>query len=387
MTIAAPVVRTFLEGGLLQVEPSAIESSLAALWQPAAEAAEQGEIPAVTRVSLGTEVVITSADRAEEAGRVWNSVSTQHPSRAVLVEIDPAHDAGLQAAIAAACHLAAPGQPQVCSERILLRTGPSGLDRLPGAVLPLLQADVPATLWWDLPTPPPATVAWALGRAMDRCLSDLTLAADPAQCYTTLRDCGCEPLSDLAWFRAARWREGLARLFDGGTGRDVTAAIERLEVVGAGRLPGQMFPAALLAGWLAGQLGWPPTQRAPVSQVREDDTELVSRTTWCRPTGAGEILLSAAPVGDRRPGRLQQVTLVAPTQAARWSLERLQAQPRELLVAAHHADWCQLPTHLPAPAPERAEVLLHALAAPPRSVVRDRALRHAAWILGWVNAE
>ena len=50
--------------------------------------------------------------------------------------------------MSALCHLPAPGLPQVCSERIVLRAGPKAIDLIPGAVRPLLEADLPMVLWW-----------------------------------------------------------------------------------------------------------------------------------------------------------------------------------------------------------------------------------------------
>ena len=52
------------------------------------------------------------------------------------------------AEVSALCHLPAPGLPQVCSERIVLRAGPQAGDLLPGAIRPLLEADLPFVLWW-----------------------------------------------------------------------------------------------------------------------------------------------------------------------------------------------------------------------------------------------
>ncbi|MCC7494372.1 MAG: glucose-6-phosphate dehydrogenase assembly protein OpcA [Fimbriimonadaceae bacterium] len=385
MTVDADV-REFLEGAALAVPPPAIEATLAALWRPAAEEAQSGDLPAFTRVSLGTEVVVTSAVRAAVVGSLWNQVSAEHPSRAILVLVDPAAGS-LQAAVSAACHLAAPGQPQVCSERIQLRCGPAALPQLPGTILPLLEPDVPATLWWDLPTAPPPGFGAKLGRVLDRCLTDLTYAAEPAAVYQALRSEECEPLGDLAWFRAAKWREGTARLFDGLADAATLQQIERLEVVSAAGGPGELLPAALLAAWAAGRLGWQPAATEELGpQVPDADQTVVSRTRWQRPGGAGRVTLATVPVADGRPGRLQRLTLEAPVADASWQLERLHDRPRELRVEAHHAAWCRLPSRMPASRPEPLEVLLHALSSPPVNQTRDAALRQAAWILGWDGA-
>lgn len=371
-----PRTREFLEGGAIAVAPADIDHALAALWKPVTQQGDDDQRPGVTRLSLGTLVVVADAAREGAIGRLCNQVSASHPSRALLVVIDPAHEATWSASISASCHLPSPDRPQVCSERILLRTGPDGVPGLPGAILPLLEPDVPATLWWDADSPPPGAVARELGRAVDRCLADLTRCPDPAGLYAALRD-GCEPLSDLGWFRANHWREGLARQFDGLSAPSILEAVESVEVTGAAASDGRPLPAALLAGWVAGQLGWTPGEVEPV------DSGEVRRATWRRRGGAARTIVRTVPVGDGRPGRLQAVRLAAPSQAASWSLERLHDRPRELLIEAHHAEWCQLPSRWPAPRPDPLSVLLRALTAPAYNPIRDRALRHAAWILGW----
>ena len=380
-------VLNFLEGGAITVEPAKIEHTLAELWAPAAEAAADGPGgPAVTKVSLGTICVVTSAAREREVGDLWNRLSERHPSRAILVVIDPHADSALTSQVSAACHLAAPSQPQVCSERIRLGVGPDGLDRLVGAVLPLLEPDVPATLWWDLPTVPPKELCAKLGRVMDRCVTDLTRSADAAGIYRTLVEQGCEPISDLAWFRANKWREAVARGFDSPSYLTALPAIERIEVLGAAATDGELLPAALLGGWVAGQLGWTPSDWLdPPEHSVDGGTCLVSHTHWQRRDGSdGAVDIATVPVADGRPGRLQALKLSAPAHDAAWSYERLHDRPRELRVEAHHELWCQLPVHVPAPRPQRLEVLEHTLMSPNRTATRDRSLRLAGWLLGWV---
>ena len=69
------------------------------------------------------------------AGRSW-CCGSDDPGRRIAAEVS------------ALCHLPAPGLPQVCSERIVLRAGPNAIDLLPGAVRPLLEAELPMILWW-----------------------------------------------------------------------------------------------------------------------------------------------------------------------------------------------------------------------------------------------
>lgn len=382
-------VLSFLEGGAIAVPPSRIPRALAELWGPAAEAAQDGDgTPSVTRISLGTIVVICQAVREAEVGDLLNRLSERHPSRAILAVVDETAGHEVTAQVSASCHLAVPGEPQICSERIRLGLGPDGLERLPGTVLPLLEPDVPATLWWELPDVPPADLCEQLGRVMDRCVTDLTRADDAAGIYRRLVETACEPISDLAWFRARNWREAIARGFDSPAHLTALPAIDAVEVTTAAVTDGQLLPAALLGGWVAGQLGWTPAAWSDPEDGPQSGGYLVSHTLWRRPDGGSATVdLRTVPLDDGRPGRLQAVTLAAPSQSAAWSFERLHDRPRELRVEAHHELWCELPARIPAPRPQRLEVLEHTFAAPCRTATRDRALRHAGWMLGWVVDE
>lgn len=371
--MSAPTAHpSFFEGAPLPVDPDRVQAVLSSLWRSAAGDATGDEPPPFTRVSLGTLVVITRAKEADRIGTIWAEVSERFPSRAILTVVRKGGGRELQAAVSAVCRLSAPGQPHVCSERIRIETGDDGVSRLPGALLPLLEADVPATLWWDLPSAPPHILVDGLARHFDRCLLDLTRATDPAATWQALACHGDRLLTDLAWYRAASWREGVARLFDGVQAAAAAADITSVEVTTAAERT-QLFPAALLGGWIAGQLGWQAVERTP------------SESRWRKLDGtAARVTLTRTPVGDGRPGRLQAALLRA-GQDGEWRLERQHDRPRELLIQAHHRDWCRLPARLPATRPNQAEVLLSAITPGADRVLISRALRHAAWMLGWAG--
>src|SRR5205085_1375723 len=140
----------FLSGQGIPVDLSRIEDELVQLWGPAAER-EGGpdlEQPAVTRVALANLVVAAlRADPGRLEG-VLDTVVARYPSRAIVLRQDDRAGREVAAEVAALCHLPAPGLPQVCSERIVLRAGPGAVGLLPGAVRPLLEADLPFVLWW-----------------------------------------------------------------------------------------------------------------------------------------------------------------------------------------------------------------------------------------------
>ena len=113
----------------------------------------------------------------------------------------------VSAEVAALCHLPAPGLPQVCSERIVLKAGPGACDLLPGAVRPLLEANLPVVLWWTGDPRPVEPLFRGLAREATRVVLDLP---DPGADVAALR-LGLDPAvhehaRDSAWFAIAGQR-------------------------------------------------------------------------------------------------------------------------------------------------------------------------------------
>ncbi|HEX3450639.1 MAG TPA: glucose-6-phosphate dehydrogenase assembly protein OpcA, partial [Isosphaeraceae bacterium] len=141
---------SFLDGQGIPVDLPHIETELAKLWGPAAEQIGGPELenPNVTRIVLANLVVVCLDGDCESLGPVLETVIARFPCRAIVVRGSDDPERHINAEVSALCHLPAPGLPQVCSERILLRAGPQAIDLVPGAVRPLLEADLPMVLWW-----------------------------------------------------------------------------------------------------------------------------------------------------------------------------------------------------------------------------------------------
>ena len=102
----------------------------------------------MTRIVLANLVVASRLADAPRLDGVLDTLTTRYPCRAIVVLRTDEPDRRVSAEVSALCHLPAPGLPQVCSERIVLRAGPRAVDLLPGAVRPLLETDLPFVLWW-----------------------------------------------------------------------------------------------------------------------------------------------------------------------------------------------------------------------------------------------
>ncbi|NUQ01213.1 MAG: hypothetical protein HUU35_15300, partial [Armatimonadetes bacterium] len=94
----------YSQEGTVAVDPVAIPAALRALWEPDTAHPALADRGPVTRLSLGTIVVVTNPERERQAGDLWRRLTERHPSRVILVVLQPA-DAELRAAISADCHL------------------------------------------------------------------------------------------------------------------------------------------------------------------------------------------------------------------------------------------------------------------------------------------
>ncbi len=370
----------FLSGQGIPVEPGRIEDELTKLWGPAAERAGGPELdhPNVTRVVLAN--LIVEADEAS-AGRIvgaLDEVVAQFPSRAIVLGRTESGGREVSAEVAALCHLPAPGLPQVCSERIVLKAGPGACDLLPGAVRPLLEADLPVVLWWTGDPRPVEPLFRSLARDATRVVLDLP---DPGGDVEALR-LGLDPSihahsRDSAWFAVAGWRELIAQFFDGPDGPESIARIRSVAIEAttprAGAVP--RLPV-WLAAWLAGQLGW---EGLRCSRPDPGRIEAAFRA------GGHEVAVTIRSVVDATTDgvalRSVALELTGGGGPSSIRLARPEGCPDDVQVAICSDRACALPrvVHVPDLGPSRR------IAAAMESSRHDppfrRALPHALWLL------
>ena len=256
----------FLQGQGVPVALADIESELTQLWGPAAEQVGGPELehPAVTRVVLANLLVVAPKGNCRRIAVALDELSSRHPCRMIVLRPGAGPGRKVEAEVAALCHLPAPGQPQVCSERITLTTGPEGRDLLPGSVRPLLEPDLPVILWWADAPAAEDPLFRALATDATRVLLDPPgPVVDPAALGAALDPARHPCVRDLAWFGLPRWRGLIASLFDPPAADGSAHRIAAVEIAAvapeAGPPPRE---AAWLAAWLAGQLGWERVRRA-----------------------------------------------------------------------------------------------------------------------------
>ena len=267
----------FLQGQGIPVDLHEVESTLQQLWGPAAEQAGGPEVeqPNVTRVVLANLVIERLTYDAERLRPVLEEVNTRFPSRTIVVRGSDDPDRRISAEVSALCHLPEPGSPQVCSERIVLHAGPNAIDLVPGAVRPLLEADLPLVLWWTTDPTRHEQLFRDLGDECSRLILDLP---DPGASAAALR-LGLDPAicsysRDSVWFGLTRWRELIAQFFDLSCHHETLDRIDSVHIEALSPSPATPPRLALwLAAWMAGQLGWKP-EGNPVNQTSDTGSVL-----------------------------------------------------------------------------------------------------------------
>ncbi|MHB1065289.1 MAG: glucose-6-phosphate dehydrogenase assembly protein OpcA [Georgenia sp.] len=204
---------------------------------------EEGGAVALGRVLT---LVISAEDElsAEEAIKISNVASHEHPARVIVVLPDSAGGSGaggsgLDAEIRV-------GRDAGASEVVVLRPYGGAGTVADTLVTPLLLPDAPIASWW-FNTPPDAPSKHPLGLISQRRITNSIHQPDPGATLTTLADNYAPGDTDLAWAGLTMWRSILAATLDEPPYEDVTAAT----VAGAASHPS----IALLAGWLALRLG------------------------------------------------------------------------------------------------------------------------------------
>jgi glucose-6-phosphate dehydrogenase assembly protein OpcA len=377
---------SFLEGQGISVDLPKIEAALEQLWGPAAEQAGGSEVenPHVTRIVLADLVVERLGGDCESLAPVLETVVARFPSRAIVVRGSESSERKITALVSALCHLPAPGLPQVCSERIVLRAGPNAIDLVPGAVRPLLEADLPMVLWWTTDPRDHEALFRDLADECSRLVLDLP---DPGTSADALRlglDRSICPFSrDSAWFGLARWRELIAQFFDPSCYYESLRRIASVHIDALSSDPSRPPRVAVwLAAWLAGQLGWKPQGR-PARAAIGPNGALQARFQGPENVVAVEITTRSAPAGRALSPRIMGVTITAsaPKGALTFRLFRPDPESPAVRVESETCDACRLPRIIDAAELDPARRIAAALESSRVDAPFQNALLIALWLM------
>ena len=352
------------------MDAQAVEEGLAQLLRAAVrDSAEEGSVGIRTSV-LNLVSCTTDEKEARQVAETIASLSNQHPSRSVIVILQPEDDVNcIDVDLSAHCYLAGPERNQVCCEEVNLTVHGTPADHLQSLVIPLLVPDLPTFFWWadDLPDRSPAIEGF-LGTA-DRFLVDSSCFRTPVDDLPRLSKLclaqkGCS-VGDFSWTRIGPWLNLVAELFDPAPFTADLKKISRLEVdYGAGANWSQ---AALLVGWLMAALGW-----RGVNQWPEDQAWMLE--------GEGGVLtvrLVERDIAGMEPGSLIAVRLTAGE--AEFSLRRGDHAQSVTMVARRPGNVMEWRSHLKNEL--RPDLLSEELGRPGRDELFERALHAASGLL------
>ena len=259
-------MKSNIASGSETVSVHTIERDLHNLWEQMAKVSEAEHREPVMRACVLNLIVHAGGEQsAGEVGQVMADVTTEHPSRIIVMLPNPeAPQAHLIAWVTAQCHLAAGGRKQVCSEQIMITADGGAADWLPSLVRPLLVPDLPVVLWWRDSPFIPSRLFDALLETVDRVIVDATTLGDPLEGLANLtvmikRKGRWTAFSDLSWGRLTPWRDLIAGFFDVPDYRPYVWRLNRVEIeCTKKRTDHQVIPvpALLIMGWLASRLRW-----------------------------------------------------------------------------------------------------------------------------------
>jgi glucose-6-phosphate dehydrogenase assembly protein OpcA len=224
--------------------PANVEAALRGLLAEA-HTQEHGYVPA--RV-LNTVIIVDRQFKGEIANRL-ERVGRYHPSRAILVAVEPRRttiDAHAQVAVEET-----EGGIHVGTESIEVDIGTQHLKSLDTIVDPLLVPDLTTLAW----APHGHTEAVdALRRLVSVVLIDSALRENATDAIKRAASVAKDAyVVDLAWLRSTPWRERIAATFDPPVWRKSLREISGISVTAR---EDSVVAGVLLLGWLSCRLGW-----------------------------------------------------------------------------------------------------------------------------------
>ena len=244
------------------VKLEAVERELDNMWRETNTQMAMTGGHGFSRNSVLTLVVYTqSLERARRVIAAVHGLTTQHPSRAIVVAADP-HESGHEIQAYISTYVGADSASY--GEDIVLVAQSDAIRHLPGVVLPLIISGLPSFLWWTGEPPWGSELLEALVDGSDRFIVDTSEMDHVRTSLLALGDLlrrkksRCA-ISDMSWTYQSPWREIVAQFFDPPEMRQYLDNIERVTVdyaAGDEDRHVNVSQGYLFAGWFVSRLGW-----------------------------------------------------------------------------------------------------------------------------------
>lgn len=246
------------------VDIPTIERELNGLWEKMTEASS--DEPVMRACVMNLLVYAGSEDSLREVSQVMAEITTDHPSRVVVMVAprDGVHFP-LDATVTVRCQLAERGRKQICCEQIVLKVAREEISYLPSLVRPLVIPDLPVFLWWRHAPNLQSTLFTRLVDTSDRVIIDSAQFSQGENDFPPLaalikQKARRTVFSDLQWCQLTPWRVMIALIFDVPEYQSYLGRLDRVEITCAGQSSRSIPSQALLAaGWLSSRLKWQPT--------------------------------------------------------------------------------------------------------------------------------
>lgn len=321
---------------------------------------------------------IRGEERIKACDTLLTELATAHPMRAILLHLTSGAGGGLlAAAITVQAHQLLNGFP-VQREQVLLEVGQAPGDHLSSLVEPLLVADIPTFVWWSGHAELDQQRLVEVAQFSDVLVVDSAEFERPAEALLQLASVtgGSLGVSDFGWARLQPWRDSIGQFFAPVEREQLLAGLLTVRCESAGAGPRSRCGSALLAGWLAAELGW---RFIATPAAAESATETLARTA---DGGDVQVALVSVPPGQLSEGELTAVHLAgrAGGKPFELSIERNVARGSHVHVTIQlGAD--TLHQRLTMPRLTDSDLLLQALWANRRDLVFERALTAASVLL------
>lgn len=348
------------EGSVL-TEPEQVEKALSHLWRATLKPHREGDELVASRVCAANLIILGLTEQWNAISATLGELSPAYPTRTIVLLLDPGdneHNAAkVNASVTALCHVGQAGDPQVCCEQIVLRTGITDAARIQHTLLPLLESEVPSVVWWACDPLAAEDLFKRLQTTATSMVIDAGLSGLP---HLTPQD-GCA-LRELGWYRTARWRELVAGLWDG---CDLTGGcrVEQLSITCTADETARVDALWLMA-FVGGQLNWQPLRKlhangwAFTAQGKDVHAVLVEQSG-----PASALMEFALSAGE-----------------SRWLIQRCATGVEEYRTIVHHHDVCELPRGVQLRTRSRASSLLAAFTSRNPDRVFQRAAPLAQWL-------
>jgi glucose-6-phosphate dehydrogenase assembly protein OpcA len=349
------------EGAVL-TDPGQVERALTWLWEPTTGAERTGEQRRVaTRVCVGNLVAIGRSDAWSMLSSVLGEISPVYPTRTIVVVVgaEAGRSVEVNASVSGLCHVPQSGRPQVCSEQIVLRMSSLPGEDLTRTLLPMLEADLPLSLWWTVDPSGHEETLYELQMLANRLVLDAGRAG-----FDYLESIGGCAARELGWYRSAGVREQVAQMFDG-CGLDVTRSIRRMTLSVSGE-EDERIQALWVAAFVGGQLGWQP-----------ESNPAQGRWTLQGPAGKVEVSLETRSQAEHQG--LLSLRVESGTSVFR--MDRCATCGEAFLIGVSDDRACTLPRCVQTVPTSRPEALAAALRGRGSDPSFDRAAALARWMV------